>query len=295
MPKVSVLIPCYNGGQFLKPAIESVLKQDLSDWELIIVDNCSEDDSFAVARDYASQDRRIKAFQNQTNLGMVGNWNRACELATGEYVKILCADDILRAECLSIQSRQLDQHPSAILSSGGSVVINASGQSLLRRYPVRNFGTEADLLVSASNVIRALIAAAANLIGEPSLTMFRRSAMQRAGTFDESYRYGTDLEYWLRLLVQGAGDLVLTKNTLAEYRVHPGGLTNQQMLRGQEELVRMFKTYSTAYSDICFDEDLFQRKYQRQSLAKKQVLRFANRFWATPVFRILDQLRSAFS
>src|SRR6187551_3097335 len=99
MPKVSVLIPTYNSAPFLDDAIRSVLDQTFTDFELIIVDNCSTDNSKAVISQYLSDDR-IKFYVNEKNIGSNGNFNKCFSLANGEYVKCLCSDDKLHPELL---------------------------------------------------------------------------------------------------------------------------------------------------------------------------------------------------
>ena len=98
--KVSVLIPMYNGDQYIVAAIESVLRQSYSNIELIIVDDGSTDNSVNIMQQYLSADTRIQLIQNENNLGLVGNWNRCVELATGEWIKFLFQDDLLEPSCI---------------------------------------------------------------------------------------------------------------------------------------------------------------------------------------------------
>ena len=108
-PLISVCIPCYNNEEFIACTIESVLNQTLNDFELVIVDDKSTDRTVSVVKDYA--DSRIKLIQNECNLGIGGNWNKALSCAVGKYVKLLCGDDVIYHDCLS---RQVDilEHPS---------------------------------------------------------------------------------------------------------------------------------------------------------------------------------------
>src|SRR3954452_9077747 len=95
LPKVSVCVDSFNYGRFLPEAIESILAQTFQDFEVIILDDCSTDDSFAVAQRYAARDNRIKALRNSRNLGMMRNRNACLAQARGDYVKWLHADDFL--------------------------------------------------------------------------------------------------------------------------------------------------------------------------------------------------------
>src|SRR3954469_4458224 len=96
--KVSVLIPNYNFARYLPEAIPSIFAQEFRDFELLVVDNCSTDNSVEIVRNYAARDSRIKLFVNKSNLGMVGNLNKCLSLAQGEYIKFVFADDFLVGE-----------------------------------------------------------------------------------------------------------------------------------------------------------------------------------------------------
>src|SRR3974377_1497390 len=98
-PLISICIPCYNGEGFIARTLESVLTQTFGDFEVLIADNKSTDSTISVIRTYP--DPRIKVVQNESNLGLERNWNKVLSMASGRYVKLLCADDLLYPECLS--------------------------------------------------------------------------------------------------------------------------------------------------------------------------------------------------
>jgi glycosyltransferase involved in cell wall biosynthesis len=123
-PKVSVLIPTYNYAHFLDETIQSVLNQTYNDYELIIVDNKSTDDTLEVVDKYLG-DRRIHFYQNATNLGLSGNWNKCLEYATGEYIKFLCADDKFHPEMLRKFVSVMDENPTVSLVTCDKESINS--------------------------------------------------------------------------------------------------------------------------------------------------------------------------
>lgn len=86
-PMVSVCIPVFNGARFISAAIESVLSQSYADYELLIIDNSSTDGTVGIARSAAGRDRRIRLLVNESNLGMVENWNRCLAEARGEFIR----------------------------------------------------------------------------------------------------------------------------------------------------------------------------------------------------------------
>ena len=99
-PRVSICIPTWRVGDFLEAAIQSVLSQTFTDFELVVVDDCSGDDTVARVRKYA-EDPRLRCLVNQDNLGPEGNWNRCLAEASGEYIKLLPHDDLIAPECLA--------------------------------------------------------------------------------------------------------------------------------------------------------------------------------------------------
>src|SRR4029078_349231 len=102
-PLVSILIPTYDYGRYLPEAIESVLEQDYPNFEVLISDDASRDDSAKVIARYAAKDPRIRAHIQPANLGMVENWNWCLREARGEYIKFLFGDDKLASrEALEI-------------------------------------------------------------------------------------------------------------------------------------------------------------------------------------------------
>ena len=94
-PLVSVLIPVYNREQLLGPCIQSALDQTVTDLEIIIVDNASTDGTWEVCHQFASRDRRVRIFRNETNIGPILNWQRCFAEARGKYGKILFSDDLM--------------------------------------------------------------------------------------------------------------------------------------------------------------------------------------------------------
>lgn len=97
---VSILIPVYNRENFIEATIQSALNQTYENIEVIIVDNASTDNTWKITQDYLSKEHRIKAFQNETNIGPVRNWERCIDKASGEYGKILWSDDLIASEFL---------------------------------------------------------------------------------------------------------------------------------------------------------------------------------------------------
>lgn len=210
-PRVSVLVPTYNYARFLPEAIESVLAQGFRDFELLISDDGSTDDSAAVIQHYVERDARVRAHFRDTNIGMVANWNGCLRQARGEYVKFLFGDDVLTSPVsLGRLVAQLDAAPGAQLAASARLLLDARS---------RVTGLADELRVGEHDgprLIAHCLRKRSNLIGEPSAVMFRRDCVSEG--FDPSLRQIVDLEFWFRLLLRGS--LVYTREPLCGFRQH---------------------------------------------------------------------------
>lgn len=212
-PAVSVCIPTYRGAPTIAAAIDSVLAQSFGDFELIVVDDCSPDETRAVVE--AFRDGRIRYVRNARNLGPEGNWNRCLELAGGRYFKLLPHDDVLAPDCLARQVNVLedDVHQEVALVFSARDILAPDGRVLLRRgYPGGRTGRLAAMKVKGACVRRGT-----NLIGEPGAVLFRRELATAVGPFDATNPYVIDLDYWVRLLAHG--DAYYCEEALAGFRV----------------------------------------------------------------------------
>jgi glycosyltransferase involved in cell wall biosynthesis len=209
-PKVSVCIPVYNRPDFIGEAIESALAQTHEDYELIITDNCSTDETPDIIEKYVRQDSRIIFHRNKCNLGVAGNLNQAILLSQGEYIKFIFSDDKIAPQCLEVFINILDSHPKVSLVT--SYTQNIGDDDHIRD---KSFfpGTgeldgkfaQKDLLISG------------NWPGSPSSTMFRRRDLY-IGMFRHAWDWLGDLEMWLRLL--GVGNAYVVPQILSYTRIH---------------------------------------------------------------------------
>jgi glycosyltransferase involved in cell wall biosynthesis len=212
-PLVSVCIPSYCGGPYIGAAIESVLNQTFTDFELIVIDDHSSDDTCEVVARY--KDPRLRLVRSDKNIGAEGNWNRCLGEARGVYVKILPQDDLIRSDCLEKQVSVLKTDRASSLSFvfAARDIVSSEGRTIMRRgYPTRKTGS-----VDARSLTRATARAGGNLIGEPGSVLFRRSSIDKVGVFDGSIPYVIDLDYWVRLL--SVGDAYYIAESLSSFRV----------------------------------------------------------------------------
>lgn len=130
MPRVSISLPVFNGENYLEEAIRSVLVQTYEDFELIVTDNASEDRTQQICEDFASGDRRIVYFRNDTNLGAAPNYNLGWKKATGELFKWFAHDDRIAPGYLETTVNALDENPDAILCNTVVDYIGPDGEHL---------------------------------------------------------------------------------------------------------------------------------------------------------------------
>ncbi len=213
VPKVSVCIDSFNYGRYLPEAIDSVLRQSFTDFEIIISDDRSTDDSFAIAQRYAEKDARIRAVQNPQNLGMVKNRNACLALARGEFVKTLHADDFLSSpDALAQMVAALESNPIISLVAAARRIVDERGRTI----DIWSSLEEQKRPIAGTTIINRCLFEQRNLIGGPSAVMFRRCFAGRG--FDESFFVMADMEMWFHLLEQGF--FLYLADPLCAFRTH---------------------------------------------------------------------------
>jgi len=215
-PLVSVCIPTYKGAAFLPAAIDSVLRQTYPNFEIWVLDDNSPDETRAVVASYS--DPRIRYVCNTSNLGPEGNWNRCLELARGKYFKLLPHDDLLAEDCLEKQVSILEEDKACeiALVFGSRQIVDPQGRVLMTRgLPRTNAGR-----IEGMMLVKRCVRAGTNLIGEPGNGLFRTEMIKRVGSYDATYPYLVDLDYWFRVLRYGAAHYTASQSS--SFRVSAG-------------------------------------------------------------------------
>jgi glycosyltransferase involved in cell wall biosynthesis len=213
-PKVSVCIPVYNRAHYVKTAIDSILMQSFSDFELIVVDDGSSDASRDVVRSCA--DPRMRLECNPHNLGIPATRNRCLALARGEYVAILDSDDYAYPERLAKQVAFLDHHPHHALVGSWATWMDSVGRSLgkMKRRPVKPDDAAAALIFYSPL--------------QHSAVMGRTAILHRYG-YRQEYDMNDDYDLWVRLAKRYK--LANLAEALVCYRVHEGRTTRRKAER----------------------------------------------------------------
>lgn len=233
-PTVSILIPTYNYARYLPEAIESVLAQDFTDFELLIADDASSDNTEEICQRYEAADPRVRFVRHEQNLGMVENWNWCLQQARGRYIKYMLADDKFNQPyALRHLIEALEQSEGISLAVSARALIDEKSEQNGLWDPLgardRQFaGRELSVECLEKNL---------NLIGEPTAVLFRRADATRG--FDPSFRQLVDLEMWLHLLQ--SGDLAYLSEPLCCFRRHDGQQTavNREAGLHLRELIRL--------------------------------------------------------
>lgn len=193
MPELSICIPTYNYAHFLSDAVGSVMRQGLTDFEIVIGDNASEDDTEAVVSGFANP--HIQYFRNDRNLGSQENGNRCLAHARGRFIKFLCADDVLVDGMVRKQLEILRQRREVTVVTCNMLVTNNNLQVEKEAYFFPGS-------CKGKHLIDACLSGFNNYIGGPTNVMFRKEDA-RGITSDPNYSWLADLKYYFQLLQRG--------------------------------------------------------------------------------------------
>jgi len=224
-PLVSVCIPAYNNAAYIKETIDSVLNQTYSNLELIICDDKSKDDTVQVIE--SIHDNRMKLYKNEKNLGMSGNWNHCLSKCSGEFIKLICADDILAKNCLEKEVEALISHPTAVLAESDTRLFDLNGKQkgFYKRYKTSGL-TDGKTIARAGFFVK-------NYFGAPLANTFRRSALEKTSGFDTWYTYILDYDFWVQLACMG--DVYIIHEPLNYFRVRNDSNTGNVMAGDKTE------------------------------------------------------------
>jgi glycosyltransferase involved in cell wall biosynthesis len=272
---VSVCIPTYNGEAYLNACLQSVCQQTYTDFEILICDDCSIDNTTGIIKTFQKKDSRIRLIINEKNLGLVGNWNRCMELAKGEWIKFVFQDDIILPTCLESMLKASNSNTQMIVcereyifEENVSADIKNLYSKLLRLYQL--IGGEGIKYVSVQHLaelIRRYFPS--NFIGEPTSIMLKKAIVNKVGAFNPKITQLCDIEYCLRVGVNGGFAYVPDK--LVKFRIHEKSTTQKNnsekyfaSVFGDRIQIIYLLLYDFLYIDFrkyCSRVDLLKLKY----------------------------------
>ncbi|WP_308207417.1 glycosyltransferase family 2 protein [Mycolicibacterium komossense] len=214
-PRVSVCVPALNAERTIAATLESILAQDFDDFEIVVIDNNSSDGTRSIVN--SIKDSRIRLYHNETTLPMAENWNTAVRHARGELFKLVCADDLIAPQCLSIQVDTMGDDGIAATSSlfdvvddDGAVIARQLGAHELQGYR------------TSEQAVRTLVRKLPDEVGPTGAFMFRTADIAKTAGFRANFMYALDIDLWVRLCARGAfyGQSVsLASNRASSYNV----------------------------------------------------------------------------
>ena len=229
-PLVSVIMPAYNAEKYIAEAIQSVISQTYTNWELFVLDDCSTDSTAKIAEGFARADGRIHLLENPQNMGVARTRNRGFDLAQGEWIALLDSDDVWHSDKLEKQLEVANESGAEIIYCSYSM-INENGAHLT------------DFVVpkttSYDDMLKESVLSCS--------TVLLHQTILKAHRFSTDY-YHEDYAFWLEILKSGY-NAAACREVLADYRVAKGSRSNNKL----NSAVKRWKIY---------------RKVEKMSLAK---------------------------
>ncbi|MGK0136895.1 MAG: glycosyltransferase involved in cell wall biosynthesis [Algoriphagus sp.] len=238
-PRFSICIPNFNYENYIEITIDSVLNQDFTDFEIIIVDNASTDGSWKLIEDYVAIDQRIKTFKNGVNIGFAPNLQEVTTKATGEFILLLSSDDLMRPGALSKMNQVItdlgDVANRSVIHTGSSI-IDENGKedySVYRDYSKGNDnpngffshvssnynGYTGEHFVEKGQVVLKAAVSSGKSAATFCATFFSRTLWEEVGGYDVSFQIIPDTIFLYRLLNQDS-KMVYVHEKLFDYRIH---------------------------------------------------------------------------
>ncbi len=234
MPKVSIVLPTYNGEKYIRESIDSILKQTFTDWELIIVNDCSNDSTDSIISQYEKVDKRIRTIRNERNQKLPRSLNIGFKKSCGEYLTWTSDDNIYLPEALEVMVEYLDQNKKSVLVCTGMNMINSNGEFICQHCKY----TDERMLYNDS-------------VG--ACFMYKRCVLKEVGEYNPERFLVEDYDYWLRILFF-YGKIDYIDRVLYLYRLHEESLTGQrgediyrQLLNLREDYIEYITNGLTEY------------------------------------------------
>ncbi len=257
MYPISIILPVYNGTRYLKECVESVLNQTFTNFEFLIIDDCSNDNSY----DYLSSltDKRITLFRNDQNRGLFYNLNYLIKKSNSKLIKLWSQDDIMHTYCIEDIIQFHTIYPFLGFSYTGRDYIDGDGNQIILNKP-----DSTPALVSTA--LHAKIAfITGSIAGNISNVTLSKAALDKVGLFNEQMKISGDFDMWVRISKEHTIGFI--KKPLIKLRNHKGQLSNQE-----EYFVYHLKEDISVYKYLFSYLDVAQRKEGKRMLRNQKLL-----------------------
>jgi len=207
-PKISVIMAVYNSEKFLGETIQSILNQTFKDFELMVINDNSTDESLKLIKKFQKIDKRIKLINGKVNIGPAGARNKGLKIAMGKYIAILDSDDISHTKRLETQYNYLEKNPHIFLVGSSAIYIDENGKEIRRFRKYNDYKMLAWRLPKSCSIIHSCV-------------MFRNTGKF---WYNEKFKYAHDYNLFLDILGKGK-NLTNLPQFLIKYRVHPDSIS----------------------------------------------------------------------
>jgi glycosyltransferase involved in cell wall biosynthesis len=276
MPKVSVILPNYNHARYLSERLDSILNQTFRDFELIILDDASSDNSKEVIQSYHKKHPKIRVHLNENNSGSTFyQWNKGVELAKGAYIWIAESDDVAAPTFLEKLVPLLDNHPHVGIAYAQSMLIDEKSQSL------HSFQDHYEFVYQSDRWTRDFIADGKeecakflmfhNVIPNASGALMRKSVYLAAGGAEPSWRLNGDWFFYVKMLL--ISDLAFLAEHLNFFRMH----TQTQRHKANED--------ARVYDELIQTLEFIEKSVQVHESVSKEAWKRVSGWWAGSLYR----------
>jgi SAM-dependent methyltransferase len=218
-PLISVCIPTYNGEKYIRAAIESALAQTYENFEVIVTDDGSQDQTLPIVEEFSRANKKVKLFRNPQRLGAVENYNHCVRSSNGSFIKPFAQDEILYSTNLARCLETLIANPDLSFVTAGKDWIDEFDRPIMTEgehaLKVTQY-FERDERISYLETLRSCLSTYTNWVGAPSTLLFRRELFQDG--FSTEFSQLMDLDFFLRLLQKG--DAIYIAERLGQFRLH---------------------------------------------------------------------------
>ena len=246
-PLISIGIPTYTSAATIRNTIESILRQTYTNLEINVVDDKSKDNTLEIVKQIQNEclqsgDGRIRIYENEKNLGMSGNWTKCLSVARGEFVKLICADDMMDEEALEKEIKAMEEHPSVNLVESDTRLVDITGKTTGRFPRYRKSGVVDGKKVARTSIIWN------NFFGAPVNNLIRKSVLDKVGYFDSAFVYILDFEMWMRIACEG--DIYIIHEMLNSFTVRNDSNTGNLIGKDRKTYVDEHEKLVYKYKDV---------------------------------------------
>lgn len=232
---VSIILPTYNGAERIEEAIKSVLGQLYADWELLIIDDGSQDNTKKIVDNFANEDLRVRYIKNEINLGIQKTLNKGLKEAQGEYIARIDDDDVwIDKNKLKKQVEFLENNPDHVLVGTGVIVLDEDSKELFRYLLPENDKDIRNKILSKNCFVHSSV-------------MFRKNIVFNLGGYneDEVVKHIEDYDLWLKMGT--VGKLANLPIYAVRFTMREGSISSENKIEQFKKIFKLIKNYKKAY------------------------------------------------